>query len=54
MRFMKIEKEEFRPVCPHCERPLEHLVEAKGRWYESARVVCCPHCRKVIAVAGLH
>lgn len=49
---MKIEKEEFKPVCPHCEQRLDRLVEAKGKWHESARIVCCPFCRKILSVTG--
>ncbi len=51
---MKTDKEEMRPVCPHCEKMLERLVEVKGKWHESVRVVCCPFCKKILGVWGSH
>jgi hypothetical protein len=53
-RAMKTDKEEMRPVCPHCEKMLERLVEVKGKWHESVRVVCCPFCKKILGVWGSH
>jgi len=49
---VKIEKEEFRPICPHCEKPIERLVQVKGAWHETTRVVCCPLCKKILAVSA--
>jgi len=51
---VKIEKEEFKPVCPHCEKRLEKFVEVKRRWHEGGHVICCPFCRKILAISGMH
>ena len=47
---MKIDKKEFKPVCPYCESELDHLVEVKGGWFEDKRVYCCPKCNKIVGI----
>ena len=47
------ERDDFLPVCPHCEKEMDELlalrlatsVLSKGLLY------CCPHCRKVLGVS---
>ncbi|MFW6189949.1 MAG: hypothetical protein ACOC7T_05900 [Planctomycetota bacterium] len=46
------ESDDFRPVCPHCEERLDHLLARKlSASFLSRRLLyCCPHCRKIVGV----
>ena len=50
--MVKIEKGDFQPVCPFCERKLEKLVQIKTQWFRSEGILCCPHCRKILMSPG--
>ena len=47
---MKIEKKDIKPVCPHCETRVEHLIQVKSGWFADNRVYCCPLCEKILGV----
>ena len=47
---MKSTKETIRPICPHCEKEVDHLVEVKEGYFTTKRVYCCPHCKKIVGV----
>ena len=49
---MKIEKHELTPLCPHCEKKVEKLIEVQRGWYALNRVFCCPHCEKIVGIAA--
>ena len=46
------ERDDFRPVCPHCDAELERLLARKlsASMLSKRLVYCCPHCRKVLGV----
>jgi hypothetical protein len=44
----KIEKENIKPVCPHCEKEVKKLIEVSRNWFAVNRVFCCPHCHKIV------
>lgn len=50
--MVDVEKEDITPVCPHCEKDLDKIVEVDRGFFSVARVYCCPHCRKVIGVSS--
>ena len=47
---MKTDKQEFKPICPFCDKALERLLEVKGGWFEDKRVFCCPYCKKIVGI----
>ena len=49
---MKIRKEDIEPLCPHCERALESVVQVKRGFFGINRMFCCPHCRKVLGMTA--
>ena len=53
MRMHVEDRDDFRPVCPHCERELDSLLARQlAASVLSRRIVyCCPHCRKVLGVS---
>ncbi len=50
--MVKIEKEDIKPVCPHCQMKLAKLVEVKRGWFSINRVFCCPHCHKILGISA--
>jgi len=50
-------KEEFVPICPHCEKPLLEIIrlaDAKGKGFFSSHdgyCFACPNCRKILGFA---
>ena len=50
--MVRIEKNDLTPVCPHCEKDVDTLVEVKRGWFSINRVFCCPHCRKIVGMAA--
>ncbi len=44
------EQPNLRPICPHCEQPIDCLLLKKLESnFLSAKVVyCCPNCKKVL------
>ena len=46
------ESDSVQPICPHCERELEHLVARpiSSSWLSRRLVYVCPNCRKVLGV----
>jgi hypothetical protein len=51
VKMKKAEKRDIKPICPHCEVRVEHLVEIKSGWFADKRVFCCPECEKIIGVS---
>ena len=49
---MKIVKEKIVPVCPYCEKKLQHMIEVDRGFWTLNRVFCCPHCSKVLGVSA--
>jgi hypothetical protein len=49
---MKIVKEDITPVCPHCEKELEKLIEVSRGFFSVNRVYCCPHCHKIVGMSA--
>ena len=49
---MKIEIEDIKPICPHCEKKLDQLVEVKRGLFKINRVFCCPECHKILGLAA--
>jgi hypothetical protein len=47
---MKTEKREIKPICPHCNKEVDRLVEVKREWFADKRVYCCPHCHKIVGI----
>ena len=47
-----IERSDFLPVCPHCEKEMNRLLARKLTASILSRrlVYCCPNCRKAIGV----
>lgn len=50
--MVKIVKEDIQPVCPHCEKPVDRLIEVDRGWFVINRVFCCPHCHKIVGMAA--
>ena len=50
--MVKIEKEDIRPVCPHCEATVDRLLEVHRGWFTINRVFCCPHCHKIVGISA--
>jgi len=48
---MKFEKKDIKPICPHCESRVEHLIVVKHGWFTQQRVYCCPRCEKIVSVS---
>ena len=46
------ERDDFKPVCPHCEKQLDKLLARSLQASILSRrlVYCCPHCHKVLGV----
>jgi len=49
---VKIESKDIKPICPHCEKEVEKLIEVKKGFFEYRRVFCCPHCNKILGTAS--
>ncbi|NNE70550.1 MAG: hypothetical protein HKN29_09345 [Rhodothermales bacterium] len=49
---LEIEKADVSPVCPHCERKVEKLIEISRGFFAVNRVFCCPHCHKILGMAA--
>jgi hypothetical protein len=47
---LKTEKKDLKPVCPHCEARVEHLIVVKNGWFADHRVYCCPKSEKIVGV----
>ena len=46
------QKEDVKPICPHCEEPLEDIWFCGLRGFLGRRYVYfCPRCRKVLGVS---
>jgi uncharacterized protein with PIN domain len=45
---------DLRPLCPYCEQEMAKLLARQLPMSVVSRrmVYCCPHCNKVIGVAG--
>jgi hypothetical protein len=52
MTMVEIRRTEITPVCPHCEREVEELIQVKRGWFAINRVFCCPHCRKIVGMTA--
>ncbi|QDT95575.1 hypothetical protein [Gimesia aquarii] len=50
--MVKIEKEDIKPICPHCEKELDKLVEVNRGWFSVNRVFCCPFCKKIVGISA--
>ncbi len=50
MKTDKPDRPDFAPVCPHCGQEVDRLLEVKGGWFDTKRIYCCPHCRKIVGV----
>ena len=50
--MVEIQKKPVSPVCPHCEREVDHLVEVDRGWFAVNRVFCCPHCHKILGMTS--
>ena len=46
------ERDDFAPVCPHCEKELNTLIARllSASILSRRLVYCCPHCRKVLGI----
>jgi transposase-like protein len=44
---MKFEKSKDKPICPHCQTPLEKVLKTGGALADQI-VYFCPHCKKVL------
>ena len=49
---VKIEPQDIVPVCPFCEKKVEKLIEVKRGFFTINRVLCCPHCHKILGVSA--
>jgi len=47
------ERDDFRPICPHCERELDRLIARPltSSFLTKRLVYCCPNCRKVLGIS---
>jgi hypothetical protein len=47
------EREDVRPICPHCEKQLDRLsAQTLSSSFLSKRLVyMCPHCQKVLGIS---
>jgi hypothetical protein len=50
--MVKVEKENITPVCPHCEKKVEKLIEVSRGFFSINRVYCCPHCHKIVGMSA--
>ena len=50
--MIEIKKEEITPVCPHCEKQVEQLIEVNRGFFSVNRVFCCPHCHKIVGMTS--
>jgi uncharacterized protein with PIN domain len=46
------ERNDFKPVCPHCGAELDRLLarQLSASVFSRRLVYCCPKCRKVLGV----
>jgi hypothetical protein len=53
MKIAVEERDDFRPICPHCEREIDRLLARKLQASVLSRrlLYCCPQCRKAIGVS---
>lgn len=49
---LKITKEKIKPVCPFCEQVVNELIEVNRGWFSVNRVLCCPHCHKIVGISA--
>ena len=52
--MVEIKKEDITPVCPHCEKKIETLVEVRRGMFSISRVFCCPRCHKIVGMTSRH
>jgi len=47
------ERNDFEPVCPHCEKKLDRLIARTlaSSMFSKRLVYSCPHCHKVLGVS---
>ncbi len=47
------ERDDFRPVCPYCEKELRKVVarQLTASILSRRLIYCCPHCLKVLGVS---
>lgn len=38
------------PLCPHCEKSVERLIEVNRGWFALVKVYICPHCKKIVGM----
>jgi transposase-like protein len=50
--MVEIVKEKIKPICPHCEKELDKLVEVNRGWFSVNRVFCCPECHKIVGMSA--
>jgi hypothetical protein len=48
--MLEIHEKKMTPVCPFCEKPIEHLVEVNRGPFALVKVYCCPHCHKIVGM----
>lgn len=47
-----MEKEDFKPKCPHCEKELENIISTQVESTFGKRYIyACPECKKVLGVS---
>ena len=46
------ERDDFRPLCPHCGREMDRLLarQLTSSFLSKRLIYCCPHCSKAIGV----
>lgn len=49
---LKIEQADITPICPHCDKEIEKLIEVSRGFMSINRVFCCPNCHKIVGVSS--
>ena len=50
--MLPIDIADIKPICPHCEKELDHLLEVRRGWFSINRVFCCPLCHKIVGMTA--
>lgn len=47
------ERDDLRPICPHCEREIDSLLSNKldSSFLSARSVYCCPQCKKILGMS---
>ena len=50
--MVRIERQDIVPLCPYCEKKVEKLIQVSRSWFAINRVLCCPHCKKIVGTSA--